>query len=86
VEIWYITVLVVTTLIPSQAWMQYTQGFKDETSCIAYLEEPGIKKMVEKDINHQMANVITDMGEYFCATQRDVINRNTLLGHGAKSI
>jgi hypothetical protein len=66
--------------------MQYTQGFKDEASCIAYLEEPGIKKMVEKDINHQMANVITDMGEYFCATQRDVINRNTLLGHGAKSI
>ena len=85
-EIWYITVLVVTTLIPSQAWMQYTQGFRDEPACIAYLEEPGIKKMIAKDINYQMANVITDMGEYFCATKKDVINRNTLLGHGAKSI
>ena len=85
-EIWYITVLVVTTLIPTDAWMQYTQGFKDEASCIAFLEKPGTKKMVEKDIKYQLANVMTNIGEFSCATQRDAINKNTLLGHGAKSI
>jgi len=86
VEIWYITVLVITTLVPNQGWMQYSQGFKDEASCITYLEEPGIKKMVEKDIKYQMAKVIKDLGEFSCATRRDVINRNTFLGHGSESI
>ena len=55
--------------------MQYTQGFKDEASCIAFLEKPGTKKMVEKDIKYQLANVMTDIGEFSCATQRDAINK-----------
>ena len=42
--------------------------------------------MVEKDIKYQLANVMTNIGEFSCATQRDAINKNTLLGHGAKSI
>ena len=31
-NLWYITVLVITTLSPPEGYMQYTQGFKDEAS------------------------------------------------------
>ena len=38
-NLWYITVLVITTLSPPEGYMQYTQGFKDEASCQAFLNK-----------------------------------------------
>mgnify|MGYP000291624377 CR=1 FL=1 len=46
-NLWYITVLVITTLSPPEGYMQYTQGFKDEASCQSFLNEPGVKEQVE---------------------------------------
>ena len=85
-DLWYITVLVITTLTPSQGWMQYTQGFKDEASCIAYLEQPGVKKMVEEDLKYQTSKILIELGEYDCMQRSEVIEKNTKLGHGEKEV
>ena len=85
-DLWYITVLVITTLTPSHGWMQYTQGFKDEVSCIAYLEQPGVKKMVEIDLKHQTGKILIELGEYTCMLRKEVIEKNTRLGHGEKEV
>jgi len=85
-DLWYITVFVITTLTPSQGWMQYSQGFKDYNSCITYLEQPGIKKMVEKDLKFQTSKILIELGEYTCMPRSEVIEKNTRLGHGEKEV
>ena len=60
-NLWYITVLVITTLSPPEGYMQYTQGFKDEASCQAFLNKPGVKEQVEADIKWQTQKVLIEL-------------------------
>ena len=85
-DLWYITVLVITVLTPSEGWMQHAQGFKDKASCILYLNQPGVKKMVEKDLKHQTSKILIELGEYDCMQRSEVIEKNTKLGHGEKEV
>ena len=85
-DLWYITVLVITVLTPSEGWMQHAQGFKDKSSCISYLNQPGVKKMVTDDLKYQTQNILIDLGEYTCMSRKEATKRNMKVGHGAIEI
>tara|TARA_R110000868_G_scaffold299661_1_gene559939 strand:- start:18 stop:278 length:261 start_codon:yes stop_codon:yes gene_type:complete len=85
-NLFYITILVITTLTPSEGWMQHAQGFKDKASCISYLNQPGVKKMVTDDLKYQTQNILIDLGEYTCMSRKEATKRNMKVGHGAIEI
>ena len=85
-NLWYITVLVITTLSPPEGYMQYTQGFKDEASCQAFLNKPGVKEQVEADIKWQTQKVLIELGDYTCMQRGEATEKNARFGHGAVDI
>lgn len=85
-NLWYITVLVITTLSPSEGYMQHAQGFKDEASCLTFLEEPGVKEKIERDLKWQTQKVLIEFGDYTCMQRGEASERNARLGHGAMDI
>jgi|TARA_B110000971_G_C19644128_1_gene334783 hypothetical protein len=85
-NLFYITILVITTLTPSEGWMQHAQGFKDKESCISYLNQPGVKKMVTDDLKYETSKILLNLGEYTCMTRKEATKRNMKVGHGEMEI
>ena len=81
--LWYMTALVITTMTPSQGWMQYNMGFEDRESCIEYLVEPGVKPKIAYDLRKQMGDMLIKLDDYTCMTRDEAIEKNGKLGHGS---
>ena len=82
IELFFITVLTVTTNTNPQGWLQWTQSFSDKAIC---------EEVVEKN----KAQIILDVSDYFkkggrnfvmakevrCMSYNEAVKLNTELGH-----
>jgi hypothetical protein len=82
IELYFITVLAVTTNTNPQGWLQWTQSFSDKAIC-------------EEVVKDNKAKIIIDISNYFkrggkhfikakdikCMSFNEAVKRNTELGH-----
>lgn len=75
----FITGLVVTTKIPSQGWLQWTQPFHTIERCHNVVRSNYFQ--IESDINVALKGTLIKVMEIRCMTRREAVGRNTEFGH-----
>ena len=82
VNLYFITILVITTMTIPEGWLQWTQSYSDKTACETVI------KQKKAEIIFAASEYLRKGGKTFlfakkleCLTYEEAVRRNTELGH-----
>ena len=79
IKVFFITVMVITSRVPSQGWLQWTQSYSDRTVCEDIIRED--YDLIELAIKRHMGQYFREVREMRCLTYSEAVRINTELGH-----
>ena len=78
-EVFFVSVLVVTSRVPPEGWLQWTQTYNDREVCEAVVRKDGVK--VALAIERHMGKKFIKIKAMRCLTYKEAVFLNSKLGH-----
>ena len=78
-EVFFVSVLVVSSRVPSEGWLQWTQSYNNRDVCEAIVRKDGDK--VTLAIEQHMGKKFIKIKAMRCLTHKEAVFLNSKLGH-----
>jgi hypothetical protein len=79
IELFFISVLVVTTRLPSDGWIQWTESFSVKKVCEEKISKD--YEEIQNALKKYMKKELVQIKEFRCMTYKEAVILNTKLGH-----
>ena len=78
-KIFFITVMVTTSRVPSDGWLQWTDSFVDRDICEKVMRRDS--DLIKSAIKHHLGKDLKKITKMKCMTYKEAVNLNIQLGH-----
>ena len=79
VKAFFISLLIVTPMTPSEGWIQWSQPHTDKEACEEIIRKN--HSNIEKALKNYMGDTMKLVKEFRCMTNNEAVVLNTKLGH-----
>ncbi len=79
IKLFFITVLVVTTRMPADGWLQWTRSFNDHKTCIQSVGTT--YEQISLSVRGHLGREFIKIKEMRCLTYQEAVELNVELGH-----
>ena len=79
IKVFFITALVVTSRVPSEGWVQWSQTHNNRDACMDIIRKD--HEMIGAAVKNYLGKDFKKIREMRCLTYKEAVELNTRLGH-----